>query len=124
MLPSTVLECPMDVNELFERAAEEAQKVREEIAASQKRLADLEHFMNTGKQLMRERVVASQSSAPVVKVVDLTAPAFTLTGVGKVETKKERLIRVCSEILADGQHRTSAELVYELHKRGVEVGGN
>lgn len=96
----------------------EIARVQKDIEAKEKRLHDLTAL----KILLTEYIdVVGIGLMPISSATAMIG-AELLVG-GKKLTKQRKIIEGCKEILADGRRRFARELLVELEKRGVSVGG-
>jgi hypothetical protein len=99
-----------------------AEELRRVIADAQKSLQEIETL-----KMLVTKYLPNVLELSAVKRVDagsaLAAVAYTV-GRAKRETKRDQIINGVREILSDGRHRLSRELLGDLQQLGVEVGGS
>jgi hypothetical protein len=100
----------MDFQTLVARLELEAQNLKESIAVSQHRLHEIETFLKLGRKFTGQHE-SNTSLAELMRV----AP----TGV----TQRDRVLDAANKLLADGQRRTTRELLTEMNGFGVLPGG-
>lgn len=101
------------------------QNIDAEIDRIQKSVAELTVRLN---DLMTLRKLVYKYPKVVEAPVQLTVILEGSTAVERTEaapnlTKRERIVKACREILADGHRRFAREMVGELANMGVAVGG-
>jgi hypothetical protein len=121
------------VDPLLKKIADERQNLRaaiktahEVIRTSQERLGKLDELEKLALQLFSSDEASGASATMelvAIKPEVAALGAIAIAAVAAHKTKKDRILETSLDILSDGRRRQSKELVDELQKRGVEVGG-
>jgi hypothetical protein len=99
----------VDFQILVGRLELEAQQLRETIAVSQHRLMEIETFLKLGRRFMG----LTEADATPAELMSV------MTGI----TQRDRVLEAAERLLADGQRRTTRDLLAEMNTFGVQPGG-
>lgn len=128
------------VDPLLKKIADERQTLRVAIKAAhdvirtaQDRLGKLEELEKLAVQLFGTEARSQIGTLSLMDVLPSPTAGVGAIGASVISaldqapdyriTKKDRILETSQDILSDGKRRTSRELVEELKKRGVDIGG-
>jgi hypothetical protein len=124
------------VDPLLKKIADERQALRagikaahEHIRASQDRLGKLDELEKLAVQLFSPEIQPPVGTLSLLSA--LPSPTASVSSIGASvmstldhrTTKKDRILDTARDVLSDGKRRSGRELVEELKKRGVDIGG-
>jgi hypothetical protein len=103
----------MDFQALVARLELEAQNLKESIAVSQHRLQEIELFLKLGRKFTGKSEQDTNRDVLTAALMSFEPPA----------TQRDRVLDAAAKLLANGQRRSTRELLMEMIGFGVRPGG-
>jgi len=109
---------PKDGAALMVKLEAESARLRQEIAEHQQRLADISTLIRLYTAFQPLFDDGPRQIGETVHNVTLA-----LTSQSQTLPKRDRIVQASAQILADGSHLRTGQLLRELESRGIQVGG-
>lgn len=100
----------------------EIARLRQVIAVAEAGISDLQNFKALLKKQALAPIIGESGLAPLAASAD-AAVAVVAKKAGRQLYKKDQILDAAENVLADGVRRLSRDLLPEIEKQGVKIGG-